>query len=459
MINYVDKILVPTIKSKDVRFDKLVKRPKDISIERNSPINRITIDIDSIKIEAVSEEEVNQAMRYLDQLELQLDSYLPISTFEFYSPASHYRGFMLDTVREFFSVREIKRLLRSMSLVGYNYFHFHLTDDQSWRFQVEGYDRLETVASKRFYWENDDNNHEVGGFYSLSDLKEIEEYAKSLGITVVPEIETPGHATALLAAYPEMGCTGKEIEVESNWGVFSHIMNPSSPSLWKMLDKAVETLSLIFHGPYIHIGGDECPHDEWKENEGCLRLMKENNIDSVDDLQGWFTTKMASIVKKWGKTAIGWDEVVDASGVDKDVIIMSWRGLDGARKATKMGHRVILCPQTDGCYLDRYASNDDWEKGNLSIVTPKDAFSLDALMKELPDEDRALILGAQGNLWCEKIDSGREAEMMLFPRAFILGENLWLGEKKNWDEIKSKRKVLYDLSFYLDVVCSPLKWD
>ena len=138
---------------------------------------------------------------------------------------------------------------------------------------------------------------------------------------------------------------------------------------------------------------------------------------------------------------------------------MSWRGLEGARKATRRGHNVILCPETDGFYLDRYPNTDDWEKGNLSIGRPKALFDLDISMKELSGDEQKLILGAQCNLWCEKIDSGREAEMMLFPRAFILAESLWLGEKKDWEVIKEKRKALYDLCFNLNIVCSPLKWD
>jgi len=459
MINYVDRVLVPTIKSRDVKIEKLIKRPKDIVINRESSLNKIKISFDKIEIEVKGEEEANQAMRYLDQLEAQYDSFLPICEFEFYSPMFGYRGFMIDTVREFFSVKELKRIIYAFSLVGYNYFHFHLTDDQGWRFAVPGYDKLETISSKRFRYENDDLNHVVSGFYTTDDLKEIEAYCLALGITVIPEIETPGHAEALLASYPEFGCTGEVIPVQANYGVFSNVMNPASPSLWVFLDKAIETLSSIFHGPFIHIGGDECPHEQWEKNQECLALMKENNITNVDDLQGLFTSKMSHLVSSYGKRAIGWDEVVDAKGVDKKVVVMSWRGLEGARKATRMGHEVILCPQTAGCYLDRYPSNDDWEKGNLSIGTPKDAFNLDISMFELPEEYRKLILGAQCNLWCEKIDSGREAEMMLFPRAFILAESMWLGEKKDWEVIKRKRKALYDLCFNLNLVCSPLRWD
>ena len=455
----IDKLLVPSINSKDVTAERLIEKPEKITRITGASINSVSICPGEIIIHGRSDEEVRQGVNYTEVLSLLFEGKLPVCSFEFCSPAVKYRGFHIDCVRCFFSVEELRRIIRAFALTGFNYFHFHLTDDQGWRFPVEGYPRLESVSSKRFRYENDDNNHISGGFYTLDDLREIERYCTSLGITVIPEIETPGHAEALVAAYPEMGCTGKEIPVQSNYGIFENVMNPASPALWTFLDRAFGTLSSVFHGEYIHIGGDECPHVQWAQNEDCLALMKKEGIDNVDDLQGWFTTKVSSIVRKYGKRAIGWDEVVDAPGVDRSVVVMSWRGLEGARKATAMGHEVILCPQTEGCYLDRYPSRDDWEKGNLSVCTPRDIFNLDISMKELDEEKRGLILGAQCNLWGEKIESGREAEMMLFPRAFILAENLWRGEAKDWNEMKSRRKALYDLCFHLNLVCSPLEWD
>ena len=455
----IDKLLVPSVKSKGVTAERLIEKPEKITRISGASVNSVSIIQGEIIVHGMGDEEVRQGLNYVEMLSLLFEGKLPVCSFEFCSPAVKYRGFHIDCVRYFFSVKELERIIRAFALTGFNYFHFHLTDDQGWRFPVEGYPRLETVSSKRFRYENDDNNHISGGFYTLDDLREIESYCTSLGITVIPEIETPGHAEALVAAYPEMGCTGKEIPVQSNYGVFENVMNPASPALWTFLDRAFGTLASVFHGEYIHIGGDECPHVQWAQNEDCLALMKREGIDNVDDLQGWFTTKVSSIVRKYGRRAIGWDEVVDARGVDRSVVVMSWRGLEGARKATAMGHEVILCPENKGCYLDRYPSRDDWEKGNLSVCTPRDIFDLDISMKELDEEKRGLVLGAQCNLWCEKIESGREAEMMLFPRAFILAENLWRGDEKNWEEIKSRRKALYDLCFRLNLVCSPLEWD
>lgn len=455
---YLDKVLVPTIKTKDVLVKKLIKKP-ELVIKERAEINKVKVEEDRITIISTSDETENQALRYIDQLLIQYEDYLPICEFEFYSPSYRYRGFHLDCVRATFSIEEIKRIIKACSLVGYNYFHFHLTDDQGWRFPVEGYDKLETISSKRNRYENDDNHHVISAFYTLDELKEIEEYSKSLGITVIPEIEMPGHAEALLAAYPEMGCTGKEIPVQDNYGIFENVMNPASPYLWTFLDKAIETLSSVFSGPFLHIGGDECPHKQWSENEDCLALMKREGIDNVDDLQGWFTTKAAALVKKYGKRAIGWDEVVDAPKIDENVVVMSWRGLDGARIATQRGHEVILCPETNGCYFDRYPTNDSWEKGNLSKGFPSSLFALDICMEEeLGKERSSLILGAQCNLWCEKIDSGREAEFMYFPRAFILAENLWLGKNKDWDTLVEKKKALSDLCYNLNILSNPAPW-
>ncbi len=458
-MNYIDRLLIPSVKSRNVPAGRLIEKPEKVTRIGSSSVNSVSVTENGIIIHGAGDDEIRQGENYVTQLSLFFEGRIPLCSFEFYSPSVRYRGFHIDCVRHFFSVSELKRLIRGYAIAGFNYFHFHLTDDQGWRFPVEGYDRLESISSKRFRYYNDDNNHTEGGFYSLEDLREIEKYCHSLGITVIPEIESPGHAEALLASYPEFGCTGREIPVQSNWGVFENVMNPASEELWLFLDKAVGTLASVFHGPFIHIGGDECPHVQWKTNDKCLSLMKKEGIDNVDELQGWFTSRMSELVQKYGKRAIGWDEVVDAPEIDRSVVVMSWRGLDGARKASGRGHEVILCPETSGCYLDRYPSADDWEKGNLSIGRPKDIYDLDISMSELPEEERKLVLGAECTLWCEKIDSGREAEMMIFPRAFILAENLWLGEMKNWDELKMKRRALHDLCFHLDLVCSPLRWD
>lgn len=455
----IDHLLTPRIASEQVAYENIVEKPTTVTTDANSTCNQVTITASSIVIIGKGDEEVRQGLNYIKQLELFFDGKLPVCEFAFYSPAYAYRGFHIDVVRHFMSKTELKRIISAMALVGYNYFHWHLTDDQGWRFPVSGYDKLESIASKRKKQTFDDERNIHQGFYSLDDLKEIASFCEERGITVIPEVEMPGHAEALLAAYPEFGCTGKQIEVQNDWGIFENVMNPSSPELWVFLEETVKTLVSVFAGPYLHIGGDECPHVQWESHPGCQKIMAENGLKDTNELQGWFTTKASALVSKYGKRAIGWDEVVDAPSIDKDVVVMSWRGLDGARIAAGRGHNVILAPQNGGCYLDRYYNDDDFEPGNWSIGKPKDGFDLDFGMRELASEERALILGGQCNLWCERIHNGREAEYMLFPRAFIIAENLWLDDKKNWESLKNRKKAMADLCYELDLVCSPARWE
>ena len=411
-----------------------------------------------LTINAENREAELLALGYLRQLSAYYEERLPICSIRFEKPDQGYRGIHLDCSRHFFSTKEIRRLLSVFTVLGFNIFHWHLTDDQGWRFPVEGYPLLKEIASKRLDPEYDDGRME-GGFYSVEDLKDIVGYAEALGITVIPEIELPGHATALLAAYPEFGCTGKKLSVPKKWGVFEDVMNPTSTELWTFLDRAIETLAKIFPGPYIHIGGDECPHVQWETHEGCQEIMKENDLKTTMELQGWFTTKVARIVASYGKRAMGWDEIVDAPKIDRNVIIMSWRGLEGARKATSRGHQVILCPEAGGgCYFDRHQSTDDWEPGNLTVSPLKCVYDLDFNMKELKPEERALILGGQGNMWTEKLRFGRLVEYMYFPRAFALSENLWRGDERNWDEFLDRRKAIFRILVDLDMAFSTASW-
>ncbi|MCQ2411602.1 MAG: family 20 glycosylhydrolase [Sphaerochaetaceae bacterium] len=453
----IENLLVPQIASTNVVVTELVDLTP-VTVNPKASVNEVIIEQGRIVVNAQCEESARQGQNYVKQLELLFEGKVPTCQFDFYNPVWRYRGFHIDVVRHFMSVKELKRIIRAMALVGFNHFHWHLTDDQGWRFAVDGYEKLESISSKRVKYEFDDERNVHSGFYSDADLKDVVDYCSELGIEVIPEVEMPGHAEALLAAYPEFGCTGKEIPVQNSWGIFENVMNPASEQLWTFLKATIAKLVSIFPSKYIHIGGDECPHVQWETNEGCQRIMKENGLKDTNELQGWFTSKASALVKSFGKRAIGWDEVVDAPEIDESVVVMSWRGLEGAKIASSRGHEVILTPQNAGCYLDRYQTSEDYELGNWSICTARDAFDLDISMKDLPQKQRDLILGAQCNLWAEKIHTGREAEYMMFPRAFILADNLWLGEKRDWDSLCARKKAMADLCYYLDLVCSPAKW-
>ena len=456
-MKYIDELLTPQIKSENVSFDRLVDVPGKVEVHAGRGCNKVSIHDDGIVVEGATDQETRQGLNYIRQLEILFEGRLPACEFEFFSPAFEYRGFMIDVCRHFMPVDEIKRIVDAMALVGYNHFHWHLTDDQGWRFEVEGYPRLKEVSSKRRNSEYHGYELIHEGIYSNEELADVVRFCTERGVRIVPEIEIPGHSTALLAAYPEFGCTGRSLEVETHWGIFDDVLNPACKEMWTFLDSAIAALCRIFPGPFIHIGGDECPHVQWEGNEGCRALMDELGIKDADELQGWCTTKAAGIVGRHGRRAIGWDEVVDASAIESSVVVMSWRGLEGARKATAKGHNVILCPQ-QGCYLDKGYTKDDFEPSQWGSYTVKDTFDLDIGMAEL-GERSSLILGGQCNLWTEQIRNGREAEYMMFPRVFVFSDSLWLGGRKSWGRTSKRKKAMSQLCYNLDLVCSPARWE
>lgn len=457
-MDYIDRILTPQIKSENVTYTALVEEPRIIEVLSQQETNHVSITKDSISIWGKTDQETYQGINYVKQLEIYFDGLVPECEFEFYSPKFKYRGFLIDVCRHFMPVDELKRIIKAMALAGYNVFHWHLTDDQAWRFTVEGYPKLETISSKRSYTEYNNYAFQHEGIYTDEELKEIVEFCNNNFITVVPEVELPGHATALLAAYPEFGCTGKKIEVATTWGIFEDVMNPASKELWIFIEKVLQKFAAIFPGPYICIGGDECPRVQWDNNEDCQLLMKENNLKDGSELQGWFTSKVAKLVSKCGKRALGWDEVIDSPDIDSSVVVMSWRGMEGAKTASKRGHNVILCPQ-QGFYLDKGYTNDDFEPKQWGVYSLKQSFDVDIQMKELPENQRELILGAQCNLWCEQIHNGREAEYMLFPRTFVIADSLWLGDDKDWERTKLRKDQICKLCYKMDLVASPARWE
>ena len=454
----IDKLLTPGIKSRGVGYEEFTKLDGNITVLDSCDFNRVKIEKGHATVCATGGQSAAQGLGYLRQLEVLFDGKVPVCEFDYSDPAFVYRGFMIDVCRHFTPVCELKRIIDVMSMIGFNYFQWHLTEDQGWRFTVDGYPRLEEVASTRVDREYVNYDRQHGGIYSDADLKEIVSFCAERNVTVIPEIEIPGHATALLAAYPEFGCTGRRLEVETRWGIFNDVLNPASPQLWEFLDKAIGKLASIFPGPYIHIGGDECPHEQWENNPQCLEVMKENNIENASDLQGWFTSRLSRLVASYGKRAMGWDEVVECPTIDKSVVVMSWHGFDGARAATALGHNVILCPQ-QGLYFDKGYTDDDFEPRQWGSYSVKDTFDVDLFMSELPPEKQKLVLGAQCNIWTERMRSGREIEYMMFPRAFALADNMCLGNDKNWEKILARREAIRDLCWKLNIVCSPASWE
>ena len=459
MEKYIDRLLTPAITSTEVGYDRTTVLDGNITVHDSCSRNSVSITEGHATVCGTGRQSAAQGLAYIRQLEVLFDGKVPVCEFEYQDPAFGYRGFLLDVCRHFMPVCELKRIIDIMSMIGFNYFHWHLTEDQGWRFTVDGYPRLEEISSVRKDREYVRHRIRYGGIYSDADLKEIVDYCAERNMTVIPEIEIPGHATALLAAYPEFGCTGRKLNVESRWGIFKDVLNPASEELWKFLDAAIGKLASVFPGPYIHIGGDECPHTQWKKNDACMALVKEKGFRNMSELQGWVTSRAARIVSRYGKRAMGWDEVVEAPSIDRSVIVMSWRGLAGAKTASSRGHDVILCPE-QGLYFDKGYTTDSYEPAQWGSFSVRDTFDVDISMQDdMPADQRAHILGGQCNIWTEQMHNGREVEYMMFPRAFALADSLWLGNAKNWDRMLSRRDAVRELCWKLNIVCSPARWE
>ena len=373
-------------------------------------------------------------------------------------PNFEWRGFMLDTVRHFFSVNFIKKLLDIASFHKLNRFHWHLTDDQGWRIPISDYPNLISIGSVQ-----PDPRHQMrdtiikkNEFYSIEEISEIIEYAKKRHIMVVPEIETPGHASAILASYPELGCNGAFYQVEGRYGVFDDVLCAGNDKIFDLIKSAIKTVANIFPSPYLHIGGDECPHVRWEKCPKCQKRMKDLGINSANQLQSWITSKVCEIVKENNKIPIGWDEILENTDkfvLNESAVVMSWRGTEGGIEASKQNHKVIMCPQTDGCYLDFPHLQNEEEPGLHNFATVKMSYNYSPIPKNFPKENEKFILGGQANLWTELVSSSRWAEYMLFPRLCAISESLWLKDcKKDFEDFSKRLKTHKERLDNLDIL-------
>ena len=341
-------------------------------------------------------------------------------------PRFPWRGFMLDCSRYFYTPAFIKKLLDALSLQHINVFHWHLSDDQGWRLPVASYPLLTEIGSKRR--EHRLSGEFSGGFYTEAEIREIVSFAAERHIEVVPEIDLPGHASAVLAAYPGLGCTGGPYRVEDRFGIFEDVLCAGNEGIFALVGAVFDTLAELFPSRYVHIGGDEVLYTRWAECPKCRKRLAELGLDNPAQLQGWITARFARMLKERGKTAIGWDEVLENTEkfpLPEDLIVMSWRGQEGGNRATAMGRRVIMTPQTNGCYLDHRPIEDPDEPGRLGVGTVAQAYAMDPVTPEMSAAAASLVLGGQGNLWSEVIYSGRIAEYMIFPRICAIAEALW----------------------------------
>ena len=351
-------------------------------------------------------------------------------------PRFGYRGIMLDAGRYFQPMSYIKELLDIMAAYKFNTFHWHLTEDQGWRVEIEKYPRLmskaawrsETVVGHHNQKPRIYDGEKHGGYYTKADIREIVAYASERNITIIPEIEMPGHATAAIAAYPELGCTGKDLAVPIDWGVKEDVYCPSEAT-FKFLEDVLTEIIPLFPSPYIHIGGDECPKKQWKESALAQSVMKREGLKDEDALQSYFIKRMEAFLKTKGKKLIGWDEILEG-GLAPDATVMSWRGIKGGIEAAHLGHDVIMSPNTF-CYFDYYQSDAPGEP--LAIggkLTVEKVYSFDPIPDELPAETHKHILGGQGNIWTEYISTLPKLRYMAYTRMLALSEVLWTPNAK-----------------------------
>ncbi len=360
-------------------------------------------------------------------------------------PAFSHRGLMLDCARHPQSVEEIKKVLRAMARYKLNRFHWHLTDDQGWRLEIRAYPQLTEVGSKRpsspvVPGEAAQDGVPVGGFYTQDEVREVVDYAHHLGITVIPEIEIPGHANAAIAAYPELGnddAAGFCPEVATTWGVLPTVMAPNEAT-FRFIDTVLaEVCELFPNAPYIHCGGDECPRDQWQGSAKARAFMKERGLLRCADIQDYFTNYCAACLAKHGRRLVGWDEIQDAPKLPARSIVMAWRDIAHAATAARRGHDTIVCPVSH-CYLN--FGHKVWdarpEYRALGEETDRDwrqLYTLDPVPQGLTREQARHIIGVQGNAWSEIIPTAKKLEYMLFPRLCALAEVGWLPKEQRAD--------------------------
>ena len=353
-------------------------------------------------------------------------------------------GLHLDVCRHFFSVRFIKHYLDWMASCKLNTFHWHLTDDQGWRIEIKRYPRLTEIGGYRTetqiggFHENPITYEQgrYGGYYTQEQIREIVAYAAERHITVIPEIEMPGHAVAALAAYPELACGHgpKSFETSGRWGVLDDVFCPGKEPTFKFLEGVLDEVLELFPSEFIHIGGDECPKGRWKACPLCQQRIREEGLKDEYQLQSYFIHRIERWMHAHGREIIGWDEILQG-GISKTANIMSWNGSDPGIKAAQRGNPVIMTPKWY-CYFD-YSQTSDPERyeplGNTRYVSVRQAYRLDPCDRlTLPDQKR--IRGVQCNLWTEYIADIRHAQHMVLPRMAALAETGWANDRKDYND-------------------------
>tara|TARA_B100000963_G_scaffold97871_1_gene84520 strand:+ start:647 stop:2431 length:1785 start_codon:yes stop_codon:yes gene_type:complete len=432
----------------------------DIEVQVNSFIKSSTSDLDygSANLATKGYKSVNETGYYQGVEEVQTKSLnvynIPPMIIEDF-PRFKYRGMMLDVSRHFMPIDFIKRFIDIIAMHKMNKFHWHLTDDQGWRIEIKKYPKLTEIGSKRtetlkgharFSGSNpkfDGLPHE--GFYTQDDVKEIVKYASERFVEVIPEIDMPGHTSALIAAYPEFGTSSDKVSVKKIWGVHNEILKPTDET-FRFIEDIILELKQLFPSDFFHVGGDEAKKTQWENSEEIQKLMVDLEIEEEDSLQSYFIGRVEKILSKNGKKLIGWDEIIEG-GLNENAIVMSWRGEEGGITAAKAGNQAIMTPNSH-LYFDYYQAKTGEPIAIGGLTSLDKVYSYEPVPKGLDINEASRIMGAQGNVWTEYIKTPEKVEYMSIPRMTALSEIVWSKRKvRNFAEFK-KRLNFY--RFFLD---------
>ncbi len=344
-------------------------------------------------------------------------------------PSFAWRGLHLDVSRHFFNYKFVRRYLDWMAAMKLNRFHWHLSDDQGWRIESKRFPLLHEIGA----WRMESDDTEYGGYYTQRQIRLVLDHAEQRGIEVIPEIDIPGHAMAILAAYPELACFPREFETMNVWGISEDILCAGKDSVIDFLKELFTEIAELFPGPYIHLGGDEAPKTRWKQCPHCQKRIKRHRLENEEQLQGWLLKTLAKHLRSLGKTVIGWDEILDGK-IGSQPIVMAWRGdgVEAARKAHDNGNRYVICPNTK-LYFDWhiYDSPNTEESGGMGVTTWRDVYELD--LSQYRFQKKQLFLGGQANLWTEHITTPKAIKEKVNWRIHALAELFWSDpQPKDW---------------------------
>ena len=391
---------------------------------------RLHVTPEAIALQAADEAGLWYGAQTLRQLLLTEDAapVLPCLRIED-APRYRWRGLHLDVGRHLYPLDFLYKTLDLMALHKLNLFHWHLTEDQGWRIEIKGWPRLTEVGAQRAESplpadRNTLDDQPYGGFYSQDEVRALVAYARDRHITVLPEIEMPGHAQAALASYPQLGCRGAGYEVRRRWGISDEVFCAGNDEVFDFLESVLNEVMALFPGEFLHIGGDECPKTRWAACPKCQERMRQEGLRDEEELQSWFIRRIEGFLRRKGRRLVGWDEILDG-GLAPGATVMSWRGADGGIAAASAGHDVVMSPNTH-CYFDYYQRADvENEPPAIGGYLPLERVYEFDPVAGISEQQQAHVLGGQGNVWTEYLPQEALVEYMTWPRAAALAEALW----------------------------------